>query len=328
MKRLGCDAAELTALADHLTAHGLVLEMLAGPLPGIYDPTGPGRILFGFFAAMAEIERENIREAGLDSAARKGNHGGRPAVITDDMPHTVLRRRAAGESVESIRPDLIIPIGKRTGQNPSLASIYRVLTEHVKAEAYLEAVAHAHSDFAALRHCSWLARYAPQAAQPGVSCGSGMSRRCGLRLHAVLNSPRAESVGPSEAVYPVECPATAGQHVPVHQSGVVGGQPAWLCDRHVEITSRSGGHQLRPQGIVAAGTAVRQSDEDSVDAAQQAFQGLGVRNPPVRHGARVRQSSKLLIRAKSLVVARRRHVRLPSTFHAALDRQLHPDVDE
>ncbi len=157
MKRLGRDAAELTALADHLTAHGLVLEMLAGPLPGIYDPTGPGRILFGFFAAMAETERENIREAtleGLDSAARKGNHGGRPAVITDDMLHTVLRRRAAGESVESIRPDLIIPTGKRKGQNPSLASIYRTLTEHAKTEAYPEVVAQAHSDFAALQHSS------------------------------------------------------------------------------------------------------------------------------------------------------------------------------
>ncbi|WP_329372941.1 hypothetical protein OG896_38490 [Streptomyces sp. NBC_00669] len=41
MKRLGRDAAELTALADHLTAHGLVLEMLAGPLPGIYQPHRP-----------------------------------------------------------------------------------------------------------------------------------------------------------------------------------------------------------------------------------------------------------------------------------------------
>ena len=81
MKRLGRDAAELTALADHLTAHGVVLEMLAGPLPGIYDPTGPGRILFGFFAAMAETERENIREAtleGLDAAARKGNQADAP----------------------------------------------------------------------------------------------------------------------------------------------------------------------------------------------------------------------------------------------------------
>jgi DNA invertase Pin-like site-specific DNA recombinase len=70
----------------------------AGPLPGIYDPTGPGKLLFAFFAAMAETERENIREStleGLDTAARKGKHGGRPPVITDDMLHTVLRRRAA-----------------------------------------------------------------------------------------------------------------------------------------------------------------------------------------------------------------------------------------
>ncbi|WP_192918284.1 hypothetical protein [Streptomyces spectabilis] len=48
MKRLGHDATELTALADHLTAHGLEREMLAGPLPGIYDPTGPGKLLFAF----------------------------------------------------------------------------------------------------------------------------------------------------------------------------------------------------------------------------------------------------------------------------------------
>ena len=121
MKRLGRDAAELTALADHLTAHGLVLEMLAGPLPGMYDPSGPGRLLFAFFAAMAETERENIREStleGLDAAARNGRHGGRPQVITEDMLHTVLRRRELGESVEDIAPDLIIGSGKRKGQNP------------------------------------------------------------------------------------------------------------------------------------------------------------------------------------------------------------------
>ncbi|MFE7243989.1 recombinase family protein [Streptomyces sp. NPDC057580] len=63
MKRLGHDAAELTALADHLTPHGLILEMLAGPLPSIYDPTGPGKLLFAFFATTAENERENIRES-------------------------------------------------------------------------------------------------------------------------------------------------------------------------------------------------------------------------------------------------------------------------
>ena len=130
----------------------LVLEMLAGPLPGIYDPTGPGRILFGFFAAMAETERENARSHPRRPRRRrrKGNHGGRPQVITDDMLHTVLRRQAAGEPVETIRTDLIIPTGKRKGHNPSLASIYRALAEHDKAHAYPEAIEQAHADFAAL----------------------------------------------------------------------------------------------------------------------------------------------------------------------------------
>jgi DNA invertase Pin-like site-specific DNA recombinase len=103
---------------------------------------------------MAETERENIREStleGLDTAARKGKHGGRPPVITDDMLHTVLRRRAGGESVEQIQPDLIIPTGKRKGHNPSVASIYRALTEHAKRKAYPEAVEQAHADFAASR---------------------------------------------------------------------------------------------------------------------------------------------------------------------------------
>lgn len=152
MKRLGRDSAELTTLADHLTAHGIALEMLAGPLPGIYDPTGTGRILFAFFAAIAETERENIREAtleGLNAAARKGNHGGRPLVITDDMLHTVLRRRAHGESVEEIRRDLIIPTGKRKGQIPSLASIYRALAEHAKRQQHPDAIEQAHAEFAA-----------------------------------------------------------------------------------------------------------------------------------------------------------------------------------
>ena len=67
------------------------------------------------------------------------------------MLHTVLRRRANGVSVEQIRPDLIIPTGKRKGQHPSLASIYRALAEHDKAQTYPEAIDQAHADFAALQ---------------------------------------------------------------------------------------------------------------------------------------------------------------------------------
>jgi DNA invertase Pin-like site-specific DNA recombinase len=153
MKRLGRDGAELTAIADHLAAHGLALEMLAGPLAGIYDPSGHGRILFAFFAALAETERDSIREGtieGLDAAARQGRHGGRPPVITDDMLHTVLRCQAAGEKVEAIQPDLVIPTGKRRGQSPSVASIYRALAAQARAQSYPDAIDQAHTEFAAL----------------------------------------------------------------------------------------------------------------------------------------------------------------------------------
>lgn len=74
------------------------------------------------------------------------------------MLHTVLRRRANGESVEQIRPDLIIPTGKRKEQNPGLASIYRALAEHERAQAYPQAGAQAHTDFAALQAEAYQAR--------------------------------------------------------------------------------------------------------------------------------------------------------------------------
>ena len=66
------------------------------------------------------------------------------------MLHTMLRRRAGGESVEDIQPNLIIPTGKRKGRNPSMASIYRALAEHAKRERFSEAIEQAHADFAPL----------------------------------------------------------------------------------------------------------------------------------------------------------------------------------
>ncbi|WP_328744750.1 hypothetical protein OHT57_05000 [Streptomyces sp. NBC_00285] len=67
------------------------------------------------------------------------------------MLHTVLRRRANGESVEQIQPDLIIPTGRRKGQHPSVASICRALAEHAKRKAHPEAIEQAHADFAAVQ---------------------------------------------------------------------------------------------------------------------------------------------------------------------------------
>ncbi len=120
---------------------------------GSYDPTGTGRVLFAFFAAMAETERENIRDAtleGLDAAAREGNHGGRPPVITDDMLHTVLRRRAnASPSRTSAQTCTSRPANARGGTR--VWPVYRALTEHEKRQAYPDAADRAHADFAAIQ---------------------------------------------------------------------------------------------------------------------------------------------------------------------------------
>ncbi|WSQ13066.1 hypothetical protein OG604_37850 [Streptomyces sp. NBC_01231] len=97
--------------------------MRAGPLPGIYDPIGPGKLLllllFGFFAATAETERENIGEPtleGLETVALKARYGGRPPV-TDDMLPTVPQRKALGESVEQSadrRRPYLVGLGRRS----------------------------------------------------------------------------------------------------------------------------------------------------------------------------------------------------------------------
>jgi hypothetical protein len=87
----------------------------------------------------------------LNADARKRRLGGRPPVITNEMLHTVLRRRANGDPVESIRPDLIIPAGKRKGHAPSPASLYRAIAKHEKRQSYPDAVDQAHAGLAALQ---------------------------------------------------------------------------------------------------------------------------------------------------------------------------------
>ncbi|MFE4703496.1 recombinase family protein [Streptomyces sp. NPDC056738] len=132
MKRLGRGAAELLAIAEDLRHHDIQLELLTGPLQGIYDPSGHGAALFAFFAGVAESEREYIREKSLEgqaSARERGRHGGRPKVVDDDMADYARNLRANGVSVPLIAQKLVITSGKNKGQRPSVATVYRILSE-------------------------------------------------------------------------------------------------------------------------------------------------------------------------------------------------------
>jgi Resolvase, N terminal domain len=60
-------------------------RVLTGQGANIDTTTAGGRLVFGIFGALAEFERELIRErtiAGLSSARARGRNGGRPYTMT------------------------------------------------------------------------------------------------------------------------------------------------------------------------------------------------------------------------------------------------------
>jgi Resolvase, N terminal domain len=132
MKRLARNAAELMGLSAALEAGGIQLELLTGPLTGVHDPNGMGAMLFAVLAVAAQLDREYIREKTLEgqqAAAAKGNHGGRPKVIDDDMLLFARALKDKGTPIPEIAKKLSIKTGKNAGKHPSVASLYRALAE-------------------------------------------------------------------------------------------------------------------------------------------------------------------------------------------------------
>ncbi|CAM5641682.1 hypothetical protein SAVIM338S_06288 [Streptomyces avidinii] len=111
---------------------GIQLELLTGPLTGIYDPNGMGAMFFAVLAVAGQIERNYTREKTLEGqviAASKGNHGGRPKVIDDDMLTFAVAFKDKGVPVPEIAKKLTIKVGKNAGKSPSVASLYQALAE-------------------------------------------------------------------------------------------------------------------------------------------------------------------------------------------------------
>ncbi|MGW2741859.1 recombinase family protein [Streptomyces sp. NPDC001450] len=138
LKRLARNAAELMTLSNQLQRAGVQLELLTGPLTGIYDPNDMGAMFFAVLAVAAQLDRNYIREKTLEgqvAAATKGNHGGRPKVIDDDMLLFARALKDKGVPVPEIAKKLTIKTGKNAGQHPSVASVYRALAESEATEA-------------------------------------------------------------------------------------------------------------------------------------------------------------------------------------------------
>ena len=80
LDRLGRNLRHLVNLVQDLNDRDIGIRVLAGQGASLDTTTASGKLVFALFAALAEFERELIRErtlAGLASARARGRKGGR-----------------------------------------------------------------------------------------------------------------------------------------------------------------------------------------------------------------------------------------------------------
>jgi len=111
LDRLGRDLRHLVNTVHDLTTRGIGLRVLTGEGAAIDTTTAAGKLVFGIFAALAEFEREQIRErtkAGLAAARARGRHGGRPHSMT---PTKLRLAQAAMGNRETVVAELCHELG-------------------------------------------------------------------------------------------------------------------------------------------------------------------------------------------------------------------------
>jgi DNA invertase Pin-like site-specific DNA recombinase len=111
LDRLGRSLPHLAQLVAELAAHGVALVCTSQGIDTSNDNPA-GRLQLGVLMAVAEFEREIIRErvnAGLRAAKARGVRLGRPA--TNGVHSEPIRRLlAAGKGIRAIARDLGLPV--------------------------------------------------------------------------------------------------------------------------------------------------------------------------------------------------------------------------
>ena len=85
LDRLGRSIKDLIDIINELEAKGIGIKTLTGHC--LDTTTASGKLIFHIFSALAEFERELIRErtnAGLKASRARGVRGGRPTKITSE----------------------------------------------------------------------------------------------------------------------------------------------------------------------------------------------------------------------------------------------------
>lgn len=122
LDRVGRSVRNLIDVSQDLDARGVSLKMLDQPID---TTTSMGRLFFTIIAAIAEFERELIRERtvdGLKATKARGRQGGRKPRLSAQQVEYVRHLRASGYSIGRIQDELANGKGR-----PGRTTIYRAL---------------------------------------------------------------------------------------------------------------------------------------------------------------------------------------------------------
>lgn len=122
LDRLGRNLRHLINLIDELQAKGVSFKVLSGQGAGIDTSTPHGKMVFQIFGALAEFERELIRErtrAGIAAARTRGRNGGRRHKLTKNQ---IRLAQSAMTNKQTVVADLCRTL------NITRATLYRYIS--------------------------------------------------------------------------------------------------------------------------------------------------------------------------------------------------------